>query len=89
MAKPTARWWVYLVRCADGSLYTGITLDVARRVAQHNAGRAAKYTRSRRPVELVYRERQPDRGAALRREAAVKALTRAAKDALVARRAKR
>ena len=84
MGTPTVRWWVYLVRCADGSLYTGITLDVARRVAQHNAGRASKYTRSRRPVELVYRERQPDRGAALRREAAIKALTRRAKEALIA-----
>lgn len=89
MGKPTARWWVYLVRCGDGSLYTGVTLDVARRVAQHNAGRASKYTRSRRPVELVYRERQPDRGAALRRELAIKALTRRAKDALVARQVRR
>lgn len=89
MAKPTARWWVYLVRCADGSLYTGITVDVARRVGQHNAGRASKYTRSRRPVALVYRERQPDRGAALRREAAIKRLTRQAKEALIARKVRR
>jgi predicted GIY-YIG superfamily endonuclease len=78
-----------LVRCADGSLYTGIALDVARRVAQHNAGRASKYTRSRRPVELVYRERQADRGAALRREAAIKALPRKAKEALIARKVRR
>ena len=80
---------VYILRCADGSLYTGIAVDVARRVTQHNAGRASKYTRSRRPVELVYRERQPDRGAALRREAAIKALPRSAKEALIARKVRR
>jgi predicted GIY-YIG superfamily endonuclease len=89
VTKPTAHWWVYLVRCADGSLYTGIALDVARRVARHNAGRASKYTRSRRPVELVYREGQPDRGAALRREAVIKALGRREKEALVARKVRR
>jgi predicted GIY-YIG superfamily endonuclease len=89
VTKPTARWWVYVVRCADGSLYTGIAIDVARRVARHNAGRASKYTRSRRPVTLVYRERQPDRGAALRREAAIKALTRRMKEALIARKVRR
>ena len=89
MAKPTAHWWVYVVRCADGSLYTGVAVDVARRVGRHNAGRAAKYTRGRRPVVLVYRERQPDRGAALRREAAIKRLPRTAKEALVGRKVRR
>lgn len=76
--------FVYMVRCADGSLYTGWTTDLARRVAAHNAGRGAKYTRSRRPVRLVWAEPQPHRSAALRREAAVKALPRAAKLALAA-----
>lgn len=52
-------WWVYLLRCGDGTLYTGITDDLDRRLAAHNAGRGAKYTRSRRPVTLVWREEQP------------------------------
>lgn len=76
-------WLVYLMRCADGSLYTGVATDVARRLKQHNAGTASRYTRSRRPVELVYYEAQPSRSAALRREAAIKALDRPAKLALV------
>jgi putative endonuclease len=77
-------WWVYVVRCSDRSLYTGVTTDVPRRVLQHNAGTASKYTRSRRPVELAYREKAASRGAALRREAGIKRLTRKAKEALVA-----
>ena len=76
--------FVYMVRCADGSLYTGWTTCLARRVAAHNAGRGAKYTRSRRPVCLVWAECQPDPSAALRREAAVKRLSRQQKLALVA-----
>ena len=76
-------WWVYLLRCGDGTLYTGITDDLDRRLAAHNAGRGAKYTRSRRPVTLVWREEQPDKSAALRREYAVKQLTRAKKLALI------
>ena len=80
-------WIVYLLRCRDGSLYTGITNDLARRLAAHRAGTASAYTRSRRPVRLAYREGQPDRGAALRREAAIKRLPRAAKLALVRARA--
>ncbi|MCD7846265.1 MAG: GIY-YIG nuclease family protein [Oscillospiraceae bacterium] len=75
-------YWVYILRCADGSLYTGITTDVARRVGQHNAGTGAKYTRSHRPVEPVYRELCPDKPAALRRERAIKALTHGEKLAL-------
>lgn len=75
--------FVYMVQCADGSLYTGWTTCLARRVAAHNAGRGAKYTRSRRPVCLVWAERQPDPSAALRREAAVKRLSRQQKLALV------
>ena len=72
-------WVVYVLRCADGSLYTGITNDLARRLAAHRAGTASRYTRSRRPVRLVYRERRRSRSAALKREAAIKRLPRAAK----------
>jgi len=76
-------WTVYLLRCRDGSLYTGITNDLPRRLARHRAGAASAYTRARRPVWLVYQERHPDRSAALRREAALRRLPRAAKLALV------
>lgn len=77
-------WWVYILRCADGTLYTGSTNDLDRRLAAHNAGRGAKYTRARRPVALVYREEAADRRAALQREAALKKLARAAKLRLIA-----
>jgi predicted GIY-YIG superfamily endonuclease len=76
-------WYVYIVRCADRTLYTGVAKDVRARMAAHNAGRGAKYTRSRLPVKLVYRERAADRGAALRREHAIKRLPRAGKQALL------
>lgn len=77
-------WYVYLLRCADGSLYAGITTDPARRLDQHNAGRAgAKYTRSRRPVELVWSETAEDRASASRREHALKRLSREAKEAVI------
>ena len=82
-ATPDQIWFVYVLRCADGSLYTGATTDLDRRHRRHEAGTASRYTRSRRPTRLVYWEAHPDRGAALRREAAIKALTRAAKLALV------
>ena len=78
-----AGWYVYIVRCADGSLYTGITKDVESRVSMHNAGRGAKYTRARRPVEPVYREMVSDRGAAVRRECAIKRLRPIAKRKLI------
>jgi putative endonuclease len=76
-------WWVYLLRCVDGSLYTGIATDVDRRAAEHNAGTGAKYTRSRKPVEVVYREQLPDKSSALKREAAVKKLSHTQKIALI------
>lgn len=76
-------WLVYLVECADGTLYCGITNDVERRLAAHNAGHASRYTRSRLPVRLAWSEPASDRGAALRRELAVKAMTRRAKLALM------
>jgi predicted GIY-YIG superfamily endonuclease len=78
------RWLLYILRCADGSLYTGITTDLARRCEQHADGRASKYTRSRRPVRVVYQEPQPSQSAALKRELAVKALSRRQKQALIA-----
>lgn len=79
MEETGSHWWLYMLRCADGTLYTGITTDVERRLAEHNSGKGAKYTRSRRPVEVVYREPCPDKSAALRREIAVKRLSRAQK----------
>ena len=78
-------WYVYMLRCGDDTLYTGCTNDMTRRLAAHQKGTGAKYTRSRLPVELVYQESLPDRSAALRREAAVKKLSRAQKLALVER----
>ena len=78
-------WQVYIVRCADGTLYTGIARDLDRRIAEHNAdqGTGASYTRSRRPVRLVYREPAADRSAASKREYQIKQLSRAEKLALI------
>jgi putative endonuclease len=78
-------WYVYILRCADDTLYTGITTDVERRVREHNAGGrlGARYTRARRPVTLCYAEPVPTRAAAAKREAAIKKLDRAAKTRLV------
>jgi putative endonuclease len=76
--------WVYVLRCADGSLYTGWTVDVERRVAAHEAGSASRYTRSRRPVMLAASWPMPDRRAAMREEARIKALPRRAKLSLLA-----
>jgi putative endonuclease len=70
---------VYIVRCRDGSLYTGVTNDLARRLAAHNARRGARYTRARLPVTLVYHEPAPDRGAAQRREHQIRRLPATAK----------
>jgi putative endonuclease len=81
--RDPAAWFVYVVRCRDGTLYTGVSRDVAARVAQHNQGRGARYTRGRGPVALVHQERKSSQGAALRREAAIKALPRTRKLALV------
>lgn len=77
-------WVVYMVRCVDGSLYTGITTDIDRRVHEHNHNtRSAAYTRARRPVELVYQEACADRSAASRREYAIRRLSVTAKRALI------
>ena len=75
--------FVYILQCSDNTLYTGWTTDLNRRIAEHNAGRGARYTRSRRPVKLVYHETQPDRRRAMQREAAIKKLPRVKKLALI------
>ena len=83
-AKTTKpRWLVYLLRCRDGSLYTGITNDLPKRLKVHAAGKASRYTRSRLPVTLAYTEPQPSRSRALKREAAIKKLSRRQKDILI------
>jgi len=69
-------YWVYILKCSDGSLYTGCTVDLTRRLEAHLSGRASKYTRSRLPVTLGYAERAADKGRALVREAQIKRLTR-------------
>lgn len=76
-------WTVYVARCRDGSLYTGVTTDPARRLAEHNSGCGGSYTRSRIPVVMVYWESVDDRSGALRREIAIKRLSRAQKEELV------
>lgn len=79
-------WHVYMVECADGTLYTGITTDISRRLKEHNgSSRAARYTRHRRPVSLVYSEQCDSRSHASTREYELKKLTREEKDALVRR----
>ena len=76
-------FFVYMVRCADGTLYTGFARDPQARVDVHNAGKGAKYTRSRLPVTLVYSEECPSLSAALKRECQLKPLSRAKKEALI------
>jgi putative endonuclease len=81
-AKPC---YCYIVECCDGTFYTGWAVDAERRVKVHNAGRGARYTKTRRPVTLVYVEPQPDRTTAMKRERAIKRLPRAKKQALIGR----
>ncbi|MBI2757729.1 MAG: GIY-YIG nuclease family protein [Chloroflexi bacterium] len=75
--------YCYIVECSDGTFYTGWTTDPERRVKTHNAGRGARYTRTRRPVKLVYLEPQPDKVGALKRERAIKTMTRSQKQKLI------
>jgi len=75
--------YCYIVKCADGTFYTGWTMDPERRVAQHNKGIGAKYTSTRRPVKLAYLETQPNRTSAMKRELAIKKMKRAQKNKLV------
>jgi len=83
IAPAADSWFVYILRCADGSFYTGITKDLSRRFEQHNAGAASRYTRSRLPVVLEYQEAQSSQSAALKRELAIKGLTRERKEKLI------
>lgn len=76
-------WSLYILRCGDGSLYTGIAVDVQKRFAAHCAGRGAKYTRGRGPLEIVYREVCGEHSDALRRELAIKALSKEEKEQLI------
>ncbi len=75
--------FVYIVECADGTLYTGWTIDVDKRVAAHNAGRGSRYTRARRPVKLVYVEKSATRAIVMKREAIIKKMPRAKKLRLI------
>ena len=77
-------YYVYMVKCRDGTLYTGTAADVEKRIAVHNSGKGAKYTRSRLPVTLVYQETVADKSAALKREIAIKRLSRPEKLQLIA-----
>ena len=76
-------WKLYILRCGDGSLYTGITTDVEKRLEAHRSGKGAKYTRGRGPLELVYREDCADHSAALKREWEIKQLSREEKEKLI------
>ena len=76
-------WVCYLLRCADDTLYCGITNDMGKRLAAHNAGEGAKYTRGRLPVSVVYSESCEDKSAALKREMKIKRMSRSAKQALI------
>ncbi|HOO78595.1 MAG TPA: GIY-YIG nuclease family protein [bacterium] len=76
-------WYVYILRCRDGTLYTGITTNLERRLREHNRGRGGSYTAGRGPAKLVYSEPHPDRSAALKREARIKGWSRRKKERLV------
>ena len=76
-------WKLYILRCGDGTLYTGITTDVERRLEEHRSGKGAKYTRGRAPLELVYMETGMDKSTALKRELEIKALSRQEKEKLI------
>ena len=76
-------WKLYILRCGDGTLYTGITTDVEKRLEAHRTGKGAKYTRGRSPLELVYREECGDHSAALKRELEIKKLSREEKEKLI------
>lgn len=81
--KKAGSWFLYILECRDGSLYTGITLELERRLTQHNGGKASRYTRARLPVKMVYTEKCKNRSLALRREWAVKSLSRGEKERLI------
>ena len=76
-------WYLYILKCRNGAYYTGITTDLEKRIERHNSGKGAKYTRSNRPVELVYRETYNSESEARKREAEIKSWPRAQKDQLI------
>jgi len=78
-------WFLYVLKCADGKLYTGITIDLAKRVERHNKKKASRYTRMRLPVELIYQEEHPDKSTARKREIQIKKWSRLKKLALIAK----
>ncbi|MDD2646846.1 MAG: GIY-YIG nuclease family protein [Patescibacteria group bacterium] len=81
MSKP---WFIYIVRCRDNSLYTGITIDIDKRIKDHNQGLGAHYTKTRGPVKLVYNEKHPNRSSALKKEILIKSWRRKRKEAFIA-----
>ncbi len=82
-AAPAQAWFVYIIQCADNTLYTGITPDIKNRIKTHNQGKGAKYTRGRTPVRLVYQKKCADKSAALKREIEIKKMARKKKMALL------
>ncbi|MCH9025079.1 MAG: GIY-YIG nuclease family protein [candidate division Zixibacteria bacterium] len=82
MTETKTNWYLYMVRCADDTIYTGISIDVQARIDKHNRGRGAKYTSTRLPVKLIYYESQPDRISAMKREIQVKRWSRSMKENL-------
>ena len=83
MSNDSVSWMVYILRCADGTLYTGCTNNLAQRLKTHNSGKGAKYTRSRLPVKLVYKEELVDKSSALKKELEIKSLTKFEKQQLI------
>lgn len=83
MNNKSTDWIVYILKCSDNTFYTGVTNDLQKRVEQHNSGKGAKYTRSRIPVKVVYRENVPGKGQALKREHMIKQLRRSEKISLI------
>jgi predicted GIY-YIG superfamily endonuclease len=86
--KDCSRWYLYILKCCDGSLYTGIAKDLQQRVCTHNSGMASRYTRTRLPVTLIYQELCRGRSSALRKEYAIKQLSKKAKGEYISRKSK-
>lgn len=84
MPRKEAEWYLYMVRCRDGKLYTGIATDIERRIAEHQAGKGAKYLRGRAPLKLVFRKKIGPRSLALKVEQAIKKLPKCRKETIVA-----
>jgi putative endonuclease len=78
-------WYVYFLRCSDNSIYTGITNNLKQRLSRHSQGKGCKYTASRQPVKIIYKEKQPDKSAALKRELGLKKLSKKQKEEIIRR----